>query len=244
MIYSVQKTMNILNQLSSAGENGLNLADIAKQTGINKSTCSHILKTLETENFVEQPLNSRRWRIGYGTYYLTRYGKYNQELCDISHSVLKWLTKHTGCTSVLCVLRTGKRICIDYVVGDVSLESGNIIVENLFNASSGRVLLANLPTWELKDIIDKYGFPSSEDWNLKSYEELTSKLKTIREQKYSEHSRINGNTVSYGYSVPIISNKRCIAALGLASFKELDIDNIKYLKSAATEISRRLNFKP
>ncbi len=243
MILSVKKCMRILNVLSSSGEGGLNLCDIAQMTNINKSTCSHILKTLESENFVEQPNNSRRWRIGYGTYYLTRHGKYNQELCDISHSVLQWLNKNTGCTCVLCVLRSGKRICIDYVVGDVSLESGNIIIENLFNASSGRVLLANLPAWELKNIIDKYGFPSYNDWNLDSHEQLLKELKVIREQKYSAHHRTFNDTVSYGYSVPIMYDKNCIAALGLASLNKITDDNIKYLKSAATEISRRCKFK-
>lgn len=243
MILSVKKCMRILNVLSSSGENGLNLCDIADETGINKSTCSHILKTLEYENYVEQPNNSRRWRIGYGTYYLTRHGKYNQELCDLSNDVLQWLTKNTGCTSVLCVLRSGKRICIDYVVGDVSLESGDIIIENLFNASSGRVLLANLPAWELKNVIEKYGFPSYEDWNLNSQEQLIKELKTIREQKYSAHHRILKDTISYGYSVPIMSDKNCVAALGLASLNNITEDNIRFLKSAAIEISRRCKFK-
>lgn len=243
MILSVKKCMNILNILSCAGENGLSLAEIANKTSINKSTCSHIIKTLETDNFVEQIPTSRHWRIGYGTYYLTRSGKYNKELCDISHGVLQWLAKMTSNTCVLCVLRSGKRICIDYVVGDVSLEGGNIIVENLFNASSGRVLLANLPSWELKTIIEKYGFPNNKNWKLNSYEQLISELKTIREQKYASLSRTYNNSISYGYSVPIISGKKCIAALGIASMKEITEDNIKFLKIAANEISRRCEFE-
>ena len=53
MANSVEKTMIILRALSNCKNNPIRLAELSQITGINKSTTSHILKTLCDNGYVE-----------------------------------------------------------------------------------------------------------------------------------------------------------------------------------------------
>ena len=46
MIKSVKKAMDILTILSNTGETPITLGELASKTGLNKSTCSHIVDTM------------------------------------------------------------------------------------------------------------------------------------------------------------------------------------------------------
>lgn len=54
MIGSVQKTLKILNTISEEKNRPVSLSYISTETGINKSTCSHIISTLVAEGFVKK----------------------------------------------------------------------------------------------------------------------------------------------------------------------------------------------
>lgn len=64
MIGSVQKAIKILNVISEGKNSPVSLLYISEMTGINKSTCSHIVSTLESEGFVKKISRTKGYVLG------------------------------------------------------------------------------------------------------------------------------------------------------------------------------------
>ena len=76
MIKSVKKAMDILTILSNTGETPITLGELASKTGLNKSTCSHIVDTMCESFYVERISRKDGYRLGPWAYMLSRYGGY------------------------------------------------------------------------------------------------------------------------------------------------------------------------
>ena len=63
MIQSVKKAMDILTVLSENSDEPIMLSELAEKTGLNKSTCAHIVDTL-CESFYLRPLKIGRMKFG------------------------------------------------------------------------------------------------------------------------------------------------------------------------------------
>ncbi len=244
MISSVKKAMDILNLLAENGENPVKLKTIAEKTAINKATCVHILDTLESGHYVEKVSRLDGYRISFGTFYLTRFGGYRHKISDVAHPVLLWLNKKTHKSTGMQVISNGKRVCIDYIAGDMpfSKNGENIIINGLYNASSGRLLLSFLNDFEIEETVLKYGLPKKEDWDIKDIDDMKRKLSIIRKNKFCETVFTIDGTPHCGYSMPIIVNGKCVAAVGIAGYSKATAEEQNYLKKAVTEIGRRLKF--
>lgn len=89
MIQSVKKAMDILTVLSENSDEPIMLSELAEKTGLNKSTCAHIVDTLCESFYVERVSRKEGYRLGPWAYMLSRYGGYHRTLIKISSSVLK-----------------------------------------------------------------------------------------------------------------------------------------------------------
>jgi len=85
MIASVSKAIGILQLLAKEDGRAVSLNSICAQTGLNKSTASHLLATLVEENMVEHVSRREGYCIGYGTFLLTRFGSYTVGQCYQCH---------------------------------------------------------------------------------------------------------------------------------------------------------------
>lgn len=96
MIGSVQKAIKILNTISEGKNSPVSLSNISKLTGINKSTCLHIISTLAVEGFVKQISHTLGYVLGPAAYCLSKHGRYDNELVSVCHPLIRWLNKKTG----------------------------------------------------------------------------------------------------------------------------------------------------
>lgn len=242
----MKKAIKILQLVADEDGKCIKLEDISDLTGINKSTCVHILDTLAEENMIEHVSRKEGYRISFGTFILTRFGKYKHNISSFSHSVLKWLTSKTGQTALICVLSNNKRVCIDYAKGVWGFEllKENIFVENIYEAATGYVLLADLSDTEqdfyLSKLVDENNIPFDNE----RIKQIKNYLKQVKRQGYAKSFIFDPDSKLNGLAVPIYQNKKCVAALGLAYYKENNLNNsdyLKFLKIASHEISRRLS---
>ena len=238
MIASVSKAIGILQLLAKEDGQAVSLSRICEQTGLHKSTASHLLATLVEENMVEHVSRRDGYRIGYGTFLLTRFGSYQHKISEVARPVLRWLSKKTGQSTLICVLCDQKRIRIDAVVADFPLEpkKENIFVEDACDSATGLILVANLPEYQRMP----YVYAWSKDDNDEA--QIRSALEDAEKRGYAECTKITDGVRHGGVAVPLFKAKKCVAALGLAYF---DGDGKKYLphmRIAAKEISRRLDF--
>lgn len=241
MIKSVVKAIEILRVLSDADGKSLSLAEISTATGYNKSTCVHLLETLVAENMAEHVSRSEGYSIGYGAFMLSRFGGFNHRLRSVTHPVLKWLNAKTGQTVIFCVLKGDKRVCIDSVLGEYLLGSGeNIRVEDLPRASTGIVLIANMPETVRREFFCKYR--EIAESMVDDPEELERSLAEVKGQGYGENSLMIDGVKMRGFAVPVFKGEECIGAIGIPYRGEREPVYLKYLKTAAKEITHRLEF--
>ena len=241
MIKSIVKAIKILQLLSDADGNPMTLAEIEEASGYNKSTCAHILETLVSENMAERVSRKDGYAIGYGAFMLSRFGGFNHRMKAVTNPVLRWLTAKTGQTSLFCVLKGDKRVCIDLVPGEYRLSEENIRVENLPKASTGIVLIANMPPQMQREFFEKYHETADETEN--SLEILEQSIAEVRRLGYGEnHFALEDGRDLRGFAFPVFKNGECVGAVGMPYIGERTPSHLKPIKQAAAEISRRLEF--
>lgn len=252
IIGSVQKAMHILKTISNEQNKPISHSSICQKTGYNKSTCSHILSTLLAEGFIKKTANNR-YVIGPETYCLSRYGRYDNDFVTLCHPVMKWLHKKTGHTIILSVVQGGKKFIIDYINenSEIFLQDYEIRPDDLYRTASGRIIMANMDTFEIQNIFHVQGCPNEREWdNINSFDDLLVKIRQIdKKGTTSAYCDIGGGTIHLGYAAAIYRYDQCVAALGVAiSCAAAELDDFlnkepqtsKLLLRARNEIGRRL----
>ncbi|QQE77573.1 IclR family transcriptional regulator [Alicyclobacillus sp. SO9] len=98
---SVSLAMKILKLLSRYNHKSSSLKEIAELTGVNKTTCLRVLRTLQQEDFVKYDDEKKKYSLGP---YLIPLGNRAKELNDVVSAAILQLSSvsvETGCTSVL-----------------------------------------------------------------------------------------------------------------------------------------------
>ena len=253
MINSVEKTMTILTAISDVYGDSITLDELYRKTNINKSTCVHVLNTLRESGFVERISRMKGYRLGPATFYLTRYGRFQEDLIQICHPMLKWLNLKVGQTSLLAVIHENKKFIIHFVEGSrkLSERKTNLILGNIYSTATGRVMLANM---DKRDILDFYKtniLPTQEQWpNIDSSKKLFKELDIIKNQGIAIVTKEVGNLFDISYASDINNGHKSIGAVGLSKFYNTVVDPddkehklvINHLKACTKEINRRLTY--
>lgn len=257
MIKSVKKALKILTILSDNGSEPVTLAYISEKAKIAKPTCSHIMSTLTDEGYAVKVSSSKGYILGPASYYLSRYGKYKNDLITICRPIMNYVAEKCGYSVVLTVIEGSNKYIIDYIDdGTIFDTRSSIIEDNIYNSATGKIMLSILSDNEIYNVFKKHGIPTSREWNAAdSYESLIREIKKIRNSDVVKNRVPNEKLgfVNLGYGSPIYDNKNCVAAIGIAmkftfEKEKLFIENeeagIKALLiKASKEISRRLKYK-
>lgn len=240
--------MDILTVLSAGAEEPISLSELAEKTGLNKSTCAHIVDTMCESFYVERVSRKDGYRLGPWAFMLSRYGGYHNSMTKTSYPVLKWLHKQTNATVFLSVLCNGRKYIVTHIDEDniLPMSDGSIIQGYIETTASGRVLLAGLDAEALNYTVSH----RAADENYSPFvmtPEMTAELKCIRQQGWAYCSVDVQQTQSFAFPVKN-SDGKTMAALGVLYANDMDSEEfrasvIKNGKTAANEISRRLTFK-
>ena len=247
MIKSVKKAMDILTILSANAEEPITLSELAEKTGMNKSTCVHIVDTMCESFYVERVSRKEGYRLGPWAYMLSRYGSYHNSLTKISVSVLKWLHKQTCATVFISVLCNGRKYIVYHIDDDniLPMSDGSMIQGYIETTATGRLLLASLDAEAFHYTISRR--TADETYSRFEFtQELKDELKSIRTNGYAHVSVDVQQTQSFAF--PVHDSSRGVAALGILYSNDLDTPEyrakiMKAGRTAANEISRRLSFK-
>ena len=249
MIGSVQKAMKILSVISEGKNSPVSLASISRDAGINKATCSHIISTLAEEGFVERISHSSGYVIGPAAFCLSRFGKYRDDFISVCHPVVRWLHKKTGCAIVLAVVEGGRKYVIDYIDPENKIlpEVTGITPDDIYRTATGRIIMANMSSRQIKGVFDKNGAPPPGHWDkIDSLEALENELAVTDGRSVIKTDRF-GESPSIGYAAAVYKLSKCVGAVGVAVDidditppKEADIKNC--ILKARAEIGRRLEY--
>ncbi|MBQ6479224.1 MAG: helix-turn-helix domain-containing protein [Erysipelotrichaceae bacterium] len=185
MIQSVNRALDIMMCVSDNHGKPLTVSQIAAKTGLNQSTCCHIIETLTERGFLNKVSRSSGYVLGIYAYALARYRSYHRDLIDACSPILKWLQNKTGHTTLLTNLIDGEKFVLRYFDSpDNPLnERGELYRGSLYNTATGRAMLSSMKRNELKAVVDKVGLPLQSEWeNISSFEQLYQKLAEVAKE--------------------------------------------------------------
>ena len=109
-IQSLERAFALLEEIAR-NRDGIALAELSKRVGLHNSTTFHLVKTMLSLGYVEQPRDSKRYRIGRRLFTLAAGALDEIELVSLATPVLEKLTRDTGECSHFAV-RSGDSIVV------------------------------------------------------------------------------------------------------------------------------------
>lgn len=253
-ISSVRKAMDILKCISDAPNGEINLKQLSERLGIPKPTCFHILNTLCACDYVERISHRGIYSLGPMSYYVTRSGKYQQDLIRLCYPIMNWIYRQTGQTVLLSVFNTNGKYIVHHINGARPFTyKGNIYMGHVFETATGRVLFCNLDEERQKDFIRSNGMPTANQWpEATTPADMHQEIQRIRTRRYEVVTSTIDDMYDIGIGTPISSGSSIIGAIGIAlrlvpkseGFPKAEIYHcVKHLLIGMREINHRLSFE-
>lgn len=246
MIQVLLRAMHIMDYLGDNARRDCPLTEIANALALDKGTCANILKTLSYGGFVQQEAPRSGYRLGYRLYHLTGHQVENEELTKIARHDIDLLGEHLNETALLSMVRNDKRVLLYNTTPKRDVEVRTSIDKSLFNACTGRAIIANYTSAHLDKLLIRIGLPLRNEWP-EIYEDgeakrplLINALAKIKQQGYAVQHDENGIV---GYAAPIWRAGHVTGSVGVyMPFYRLDSEEsvIKALLRCADEINRKI----
>lgn len=213
MVQSVQRAAALLRSFTKT-DSELGVTTLSQQLGLHKSTVSRLLSTLEQEGFVEQNLETGKYRLGLGLVTLAGIVLEQINLRQVAQPYLNALAEQTQETVNAVVLIDNECMNIEGVPSPRPIQYVGRIGRRTpaHCTSAGKVLLAYLPSEErhdfLPDILSRFTDKTVVDRRI-----LEQDLTQIRQQGYAITHEEHQESLS-AVAAPIYDHSgRVIAAI-------------------------------
>lgn len=213
MIQVIIRAINILEFVAQHDKEPVPLFKIAGHVGLSHPTTANIVKTLLEKNYLEQLGRKKGYRLGIAAFQLTGNPFYQQNLIAAAKEAMEALTQQLNETSLLAMIQNNKRIILHQVECNQVLKVNTVLVADVYDASTSRLLMAYFTSKELDSLIKAVGLPSKKVWpGAETRTGLENELQKIRKEEFVQLVSVY-HTV--GFAVPIYKDKSVIAALSI-----------------------------
>lgn len=243
MIQVIIRAINILEFVAQHDKEPVQLFKIAGHVGLSHPTTANIVKTLLEKNYLEQMGRKKGYRLGIAAFQLTSNPFYQQNLITAANDPMEELTQQLNETSLLAMIQNNKRIILHQVECNQVLKVNTVMVADVYDASTSRLLMAYFTSKDLDSLIKAVGLPSKKVWpGAETRIGLENELRIIRKEEFVQLVSVY-HTV--GFAVPIYKDKVVIAALSIfvpqSRYTESHKGKIaKLIRKAAKQITGEL----
>ena len=216
-IQSVARALDILEVLSNApGELALN--EIAVLTGLNVSTCHHIVQTLLDRGYISQAQRGRGYTLGSRVVELSSNSARQFTLVDVAMPELKRLNQIAGENVHLAVMQ-GNDLVVLAELGSPRVV--RVVTEGISYASAahataiGKAILAWLPDQEVIRLLEKRGQTKFTENTITERQGLIEALRHVRRYGFAlDHQEFLPGVMSIGtalrdYSGTVLGSLGC-----------------------------------
>lgn len=246
---SVQAVERALYLLKVIGEYStpVSVSEIAKRTGLNRTTVWRLVGSLENQGFVEKDPISKGYQLGYAIYQLNSQNDPYGPLIRRARKTLEKLKEESGETVLLGVPKNNGILTIDQINPNhtIRLIDYSNTISPLHCSSNGKIFLSLLPEEELRILLDQPLKQYSKN-TITDPKQLRKELDTIRVQKVGIcRGELDEN--ENAISAPIFdSNKNLVAFITIGGpsfrFKENELLSMRErILEAAKDIEKQLN---
>lgn len=188
ILSSVDGALSILGLFFDAEE--LSVSDVAKETGVSRSTAFRFMITLENRGFVSRT-SSGKYRLGLKLFSLGMLAYSRMELVSAAHPILADMARVSGETCHIGILEDGLHIIfIDKALGSSRLKMDTPIGYRNYAhcTASGKVILA----WQSEQVINRYirhaSFERLTETTISDAQKLLRELDSIKHSGYATDS--------------------------------------------------------
>ncbi len=248
-VKSLEKGLNLLILLSRE-KNGVSLDELTKSSGLNKTTCFRLLKTLHLFGFVEQEPDSKYYRLGPRNISLGAAARNTISLRELALPYMRKLKDLTQETINISVLDGTEIVFVERLEAGHIVSTQHRIGDRLpaHCTCMGKAILSHLRESRLTPILDRILFEQKTPQTISNRGEFLQELETIRREGLS----YNLEELEKGLcavAAPILNHSgEAVAALNVAfplmryDLKEALARFGPEVKKAAREISGLLGF--
>lgn len=221
---TIKRCLDILELLSN-NTNGIGISELSLKTNLAKSTIHRILQSLMEYNMVSQDDETRKYRLGLGTFILGSKALETISIRDIVHPYLMSLRDEFNATAFLAVLSNDKVICVEKFDSPKKLRYFVDIGTNMpaHCAASAKAIMAYQDQEFLEGVVSELELYRYSNNTITTREDLLSEYKIIKNRGYSVCDNEMEDLV-IGISAPIFDwdNKvrSSICILGLNTYLE------------------------
>ena len=252
---SLERGLAILSAFKP-GTPELGIADLARELGLSRSTSHRYASTLARLGFLDQNVQTRKYRLGPRVLDLGFAAINSMELRQISAPLLQELADDTGHTVNMAILDGADIVYIERCRTsqpgqreiDLNLHVGSRLPA--YCTSMGKVLLAYLDPDRQSEILARVDFTDRGPNTIVTRDELVRELERVR----ARGAAVNNEELAYGLrsiAVPVWGQSgEVVAAINLAvhrstaSIEDL-VDRLSArLQRTAAGISARLGYRP
>ena len=217
MIHSVEKALRILELLASEADREFPLRTIADTLGMDKGTCVNIIKTMRERGYIDQEQLRGAYKLGYKLYQLTGRNIENDSFTKIARRDVEELGRQLNESAILSVIRNDHRIVLYSTVPDREIIVRPTGEKSVYQACTGRVILANYSPSHLEKFIVRSGLPGREEWpeiyrSLHPEGELINSLTKIKQDGYAIHKDPKGIV---GFAAPLFKAGHVAGSVGV-----------------------------
>ena len=246
-IQSIERALDLLDILAT-GDSELALHELATRSGLNISTCHHLLATLVKRGYVGRNRRTRSYFLGARITELSNSRLKQFNLTDIAMPELRQLNETTRESVHLAVMQGHALVTLAKLESrlPVGVGSDEIGKTNAAHATAtGKAILAWLPEAEIARVIASHGLPRFTEKTIGTIAGLMEDLRLTRRNGYAiDNEEFQLGVVCFGAAIrdhagAVIGSISCSMPQMRAKGKERD--KVKSaVKLCAAAISERL----
>lgn len=184
-VQSVDRAISVLEILARRGETGV--SEVAAEIDVHKSTAFRLLGALEARGLVEQAGERGKYRLGFGIVRLAGAVTGRIDITQQGRPVCEDLAEELGETVNIAVRQEHYAVNLYQVRGPGAVTAQNWVgqLTPLHATSSGKILLAYLPTKDRAAILATSGLKKVTEHTITAKTKLEKNLAEIRETGYA-----------------------------------------------------------
>lgn len=186
-IQSVDRALSLLEEVSLA-PGGITLSQLAERTGLNSSTCHHLVSTLVQRGYLMQISRSRGYALGQKIREINDMADREEEPSVLLRDDLQALGKRLGHGVQMAVMSdTSLMTTLSFASPTNQVKEPDEIekMTALHATATGKAILAWVPDTELVRVIANNGLNAYTPRTIVSLSGLVEELRVVRRQKYS-----------------------------------------------------------
>ncbi len=247
-VQSVERTLDIIETLSEY-KTGVGVTTLSKELKLHKSTVHRLLTTLMLRKYVEQDVETSKYKLGMRLFELGNAVLSKLDIRQHAMPYLRQLWRSTGETVQLAIVDQYKVLYVDVLetLERVGVKSNVGERVPLHCAAAGKAWLANLPDERLAEVMKFVKFEPFTPYTIDTDEKLKEAVKQAQELGYAvDNQEYSSDLVAVSSTVKNYRGRviACVAitAPALRMNEERIAEMGNNVKSIAEKISQSMGF--